>query len=503
MKQHVVFLAVVVAVIVAGSGASAATRLPAVAGAFYPSDSAELATMVSGHLAGVRDLPEIDGQIIALIVPHAGLVYSGQIAAYGYKLLETAQMDNVVLCGPSHRFGFEGISVYGPGVKWKTPLGIVACSDRLCEQMIAFDKNISAIPEAHEIEHCLEVQLPYLQTTLKQFEIVPVLMGYPDESTTEVLAGALAKLDPGGKTVLIASTDWQHYRPASAGWKLDSVGIDCIKRLDHQALQSYLGARRTEACGGAAAVAVTKAAKARGANKVKILKYGDSGDVSGDKSGVVGYVAAVLYKSGSDNPKSTSPAPDEDAAKTSEVPAKFELTDTERGQLLKIARASIEHHLARKPLPEFDATDKLREPGAAFVTLTKGGQLRGCIGYTMAFAPLVQTVSECAIKAAVQDPRFPPVTADEVPELHIEISVLTPLQPVTDLDEIEVGRDGLMITMGRNRGLLLPQVASGYGWTREEFLQQTCRKAGLPPDAYKSMQAIIEKFQAVIFDEPE
>ena len=150
---------------------------------------------------------------------------------------------------------------------------------------------------------------------------------------------------------------------------------------------------------------------------------------------------------------------------------KFELTDADRHLLLEIARTSIDCHLNKKPLPDFDVAQTLRDNGAAFVTLSKSGRLRGCIGYTMALKPLWETVSECAVKAAVEDPRFPPVIAGELPELHIEISVLTPLEKVKSLDEIKVGRDGLMISLGMQRGLLLPQVATDYGWTETEFLQ--------------------------------
>ncbi len=482
------------------SNTTAEIRKPAVAGTFYPADSTTLTKMVSGHLDAVKDIPEIDGQILALVVPHAGLVYSGPIAAYSYKLLENSDINTVILCGPSHRLGFDGVSVYGPGVTWRTPLGDVDCNDAICEQLIAYDKGISVISEAHAGEHCLEVQLPYLQTALSQFEIVPVLIGYPNHDNITRLEGALSDLKLDNHTIMIASSDWQHYRPASQGLKLDSAGIDCIKRLDPDALESYLKQGKTEACGGAAVVAVMRSAIAKGANRAKILKYGDSGDMSGDKSSVVGYAAAVIYKTdGKDTPRPTEKSGGE--IMKSESSPKFELTDTDRHQLLTIARTSIDCHLNKKPLPDFDLSQTLRDNGAAFVTLTKYGRLRGCIGYTVAFKPLWETVSECAVKAATEDPRFPQVRANDLPNLHIEISVLTPLEKVKSLDEIKVGRDGLMISMGSRRGLLLPQVATENGWTETEFLEQTCRKAGLPESAYKSPNAVIERFQAVIFEE--
>jgi AmmeMemoRadiSam system protein B/AmmeMemoRadiSam system protein A len=500
MRKFTWLTALCLAALLCCAKVDTATRQPAVAGSFYPGDSAALATMVAGHLANVGKSLEIDGQLIALIVPHAGLVYSGQIAAHGYKLLENSNISTVILCGPSHRVGFQGIAVYGPDVTWATPLGAVPCNNDLCQRLIDFDKDISVMQEAHAAEHCLEVQLSYLQSTLSEFHIVPVLMGYPNQETVQLLARGLSSLNIDEHVILLASTDWQHYRPASEGWKFDSVGVACIERLDPEALEKHLASGTTEACGGGATVAVLKAAIAKGANKVKILKYGDSGDASGDKSAVVGYLAAAVYKANGSTGSSSSSAPQSKETASYE-PAGFVLPDSDRQRLLEIARTSIGCHLNQKPLPDFDVSDNLRYNGAAFVTLTKLGRLRGCIGYTMAFKPLYQTVSECAIKAAVEDPRFPPVSATELPDLHVEISVLTPLQKVMSLDEIKVGRDGLMITMGQQRGLLLPQVATGYGWSETEFLEQTCRKAGLPLDAYKSPDAVIERFQAVIFGE--
>ncbi len=482
------------------SGTSSTVREPVVAGAFYPADSAGLARMVQGHLGDVKDLPAIDGRIIALIVPHAGLVYSGQIAAYSYKALENSNVDKLILCGPSHRHRFEGLSVYGPGVQWKSPLGKVACHDSLCNLLLNHSRLIDLVKEAQTQEHSLEVQLPYLQTVLNSFRIVPVVMGYPDNRAIELLAEALKTLEFDEHTIMVASTDWQHYRPASQGWRMDSLGIDCLERLDPDRLQQYLQGGQVEACGGGPAVAVLKAAIAKGADRVKVLRYGDSGDVSGDKTSVVSYVAAVIYKSADEkaDPAETS---HESPTTERELPSKFELSGADKTELLTIARQSIEHFLAVGSLPEFEVSENLRRLGAAFVTLEKEGMLRGCIGHTVAQEPLYKTVSICAVQAAVADRRFRPVQSDELPQLHIEISVLTPLQEVKSLDEIEVGRDGLMISMGNNRGLLLPQVAADYGWDRTEFLQQTCHKAGLPAEAYKSPQALIQKFQAVIFGE--
>jgi AmmeMemoRadiSam system protein B/AmmeMemoRadiSam system protein A len=490
--------------IVSASSAPQVTEIrePAVAGSFYPSDSTRLGRLVQSQLQAAGEATMIDGEIVALIVPHAGLVYSGPIAAFGYQLLTNRRVKTAVLCGPSHRYGFRGISVYGPGIAWKTPLGRVRCHDPLCERVLANHAGANVIPQAHRQEHSLEVQLPFLQSVLDDFRIVPIVMGRQDAATIDLMTRALDEIPADSETILIAATDWQHYHPASTGWKMDSLGIACLEQLDPNRLEHYLTTGRVEACGGGPTVAVLRAAMARGANRVKILKYGDSGDITGDKSSVVSYVAAVIYRSHDHEgptPRSKSNLAPDDV--NTDTP--YQLSDDEKRRLLQIARESIEVYLSEQRVPGFEAGGLLQANGAAFVTLTKNHNLRGCIGYTQAFQPLHQTVAECAVKAAVADRRFPPVTAQELPGLEIEVSVLTPLTPVAALEEIEVGRDGLVIRMAGRSGLLLPQVATEYGWNRTQFLEQTCRKAGLPLQAYRSPEAEILRFQALVFGEAQ
>jgi AmmeMemoRadiSam system protein B/AmmeMemoRadiSam system protein A len=501
MRSYIeAFIIILIALAGLSKAESTTIRQPAVAGTFYPADPQELSKMVEGHLAGVADLPPIDGQIMALIVPHAGLVYSGRIAAYAYKLLENSGISKVILCGPSHHYRFDGAAVYGNNIVWQTPLGNVACDDAVCLKLIKFDDKIRYMAEPHDKEHCLEVQLPYLQSVLDTFTIVPIVLGVPNINTIDALAKALESLTLDDKTIMIASTDWQHYRPAAEGWKMDSTGIECLKDLDPDKLGRLLSNGTVEMCGGGAVMAVMKAAVAKGANKIKILKYGDSGDATGDKSSVVGYVAAVIYKS-DDSGRKAAESKSSASSKEGKLPEKFSLSKDEKATLLKIARESIKCHLLSQPVPVFNVSENLSKPGAAFVTLEKNQQLRGCIGYTTASLPLYKTVSECAVKAAVEDWRFPAVRPEELDSLHIEISVLTPLQKVESLEEITVGRDGLMIFEGQNRGLLLPQVATENNWNKIVFLEQTCRKAGLPQNAYKDPEATLYKFQAVIFGE--
>ena len=179
----------------------------------------------------------------------------------------------------------------------------------------------------------------------------------------------------------------------------------------------------------------------------------------------------------------------------------FTLSNEEKRILIQTAREAIESRLARRP-PEYpQATKKLKEKCGAFVTLHKGGKLRGCIGYVTARAPLVETIKETAQSAAFQDPRFPPLTSRELAEISLEVSVLTPLRPVGSIEEIEVGVHGIMMRRGFHSGLLLPQVATEYGWDRETFLTHTCYKAGLPADCWQSAETRMEVFSALVFGE--
>jgi MEMO1 family protein len=500
-RVFVVFLvaAVWLGTVAQCSPVAVTARPPAVAGSFYPADSAELRQLVEGQLAMAAD-SVLDGDPIAFIVPHAGLVYSGPIAAFTYRLLSHYPVKRVILCGPSHHVAFHGLSVFGPGVMWKTPLGEVRCDDDLCSQIIKAGAHMTTSAQPHLQEHCLEVQLPFLQTVLKSFRIVPIVMGEQDPATIDDLAKALGKLAIDSTTIMIASSDWQHYRPASVGHIMDSIGVACLRDLNPDELAARFSDGSSEACGRGPILAVMKAAIAKGADEVRILKVGDSGDATGDKSSVVGYVAAVLYRSRHRAEKGTK----ETAAKLTAAPVEIQssaLSHSDQQKLLEIARQSIIAHLTKSTEPQFDVSPALKVNGAAFVTLTENGQLRGCIGTIQAQEPLYLAVSHCAVSAAISDPRFKPVTADEIPRLRIEISVLTPLTKVADFGEIQVGRDGLMIRLDGCSGLLLPQVATEYGWDRTTFLEQTCIKAGLPRNAYLRPGATICRFQATVFDE--
>ena len=486
-------------------------RSPVVAGAFYPGAARTLAADVDGYLqaAGVADL---GGELVALISPHAGYVYSGGVAAHAYALLRELSFDTVVVVAPSHRVSFAGASVYG-GDGYATPLGVVPVDRNLADAIAAASPTLRYEPRAHSAEHSLEVQVPFLQRTLEDFTIVPVVMGEQGEAAVRVLAdalsGAVRERSSGGRVLLVASTDLSHFHGYEEAVALDSVVLDAVNAFDAEGLLRALGRGECEACGGGPMAAVMMAAGALGADRARVLKYANSGDVTGDRSQVVGYMAAALTRSGDARPgdgeagAASGKESDESAAPDGGRPFAG-LSRDEQVALLGLARSAIETALRGGPPPQIEIqTASLEAECGAFVTLHKRGRLRGCIGYIRAVKPLHRTVAEMAVQAAVHDPRFPAVTTDELPLLDIEISVLSPLRDVGDVGAIVVGKDGLIVQDGAHSGLLLPQVATEYGWDRETFLEHTCLKAGLPPDAWKGDGVTILSFTAEVFGEKQ
>ena len=266
-------------------------RRAAVAGSWYPAHPDALAREVDRYLAASGE--PLPGQPIAIIAPHAGLMYSGPIAAYAYKPLRGRDIDVAVLVGPSHYIGFEGVAVYERGV-FESPLGPVTIAEQCAAAVAAGTRQVHAHPTAHVREHSLEMQLPFLQRVLPRAEIVPLVMGLQRRETAYALGEAIASAVKGLKAVLVASTDLSHYHSASTAAKLDDTLIQRVRQFDPDGLMSLLEAFPDHACGGGPTVAVMRAAKILGASDARVLKYGDSGDVSGDKDAVVGYLAAAF-----------------------------------------------------------------------------------------------------------------------------------------------------------------------------------------------------------------
>lgn len=273
-------------------------RKSILAGTWYPGSPGELRKAVGNYLAeATPPIPSIPGgKLKAIIVPHAGYQYSGPVAAYAYRLLEKRKFRRVILVGPSHRFAFRGISANLQS-GYETPLGVCPVDRDFARKLLDASPKISWVPSAHAYEHCLEIQLPFLQTVLQDFKIVPIIMGEQDFSTCTLLANILARvIDHPEQTLLLASTDLSHYHRAKEARLLDMEFIKHVRNFDPEGLASSLAMGSCEACGGGPAVATMLAARKLGANSSIVLHYANSGDVTGDYRRVVGYVSAALFK---------------------------------------------------------------------------------------------------------------------------------------------------------------------------------------------------------------
>jgi hypothetical protein len=266
-------------------------RKAAVAGSWYPGSARALGEAVGAHLD--RATSAVAGDLVALIAPHAGLMYSGPVAAHAYRLLSDRRFDVAVLVGPSHFVGFDGVAVYDSG-GFETPHGTAIIDEACAAELLRASPVVQSATGPHAREHSLEMQLPFLQQLAPSLKIVPMLMGYQTAETARALGAALATALAGRRALLVASTDLSHYHDAAAARALDEVVLDCVARFDADALQRALDAQPEHACGGGPTVAVMHAARALGATDARVLSYADSGDVSGDKSAVVGYMAAAL-----------------------------------------------------------------------------------------------------------------------------------------------------------------------------------------------------------------
>lgn len=483
------------ALLAPGSGCaqdqSQKTRPAAVAGMFYPADAAELRTMVDGYLAQAKP-PAAAGEPAALVAPHAGYVYSGAVAAHAYALVKGRKPARVVVISPSHIDSF-GFSAVFDGDAYTTPLGAVPVDKAFAAKLASASPLIKLSGRGHAVggersEHAIEVQLPFLQRALGEFKLVPIVMGTQSYDACRALGVALAKLAKGSDTLIVASSDLSHYHPYNDAVKLDRKTLGAIEEFDYYSLLENLERQVWEACGGGPIVAAMIAAERLGAGEAQLLKYANSGDTSGDKSRVVGYGAVALVKR---------------AGGRAETP--FTLTAAQEAELLALAKKSTQVAVrTRRPLEYSGSADEtlMRERGA-FVTLTKNGELRGCIGYISPMKPLAMTVRDVAALAALRDTRFNPVAPEELGSLAWEISALSPLRRVLDVKQIEVGKHGLLMRRGDSQGLLLPQVPVEQKWDRETFLRETCRKAGLPADAWRDDATDIFSFTALVFNDHE
>ena len=469
-------------------------------GLWYPANAEALADMVDGYLDKAEQLDESIVPI-ALISPHAGFVYSGQVAAWAYKQIEGLHYDTIVLIGDTHSGDGSGIICIWPAGAFETPLGTIPVDAEVAQALIEAEPLITADLEAFANEHPIENQLPFLQRVCDDFEIVPIVFRESSLENARALAQALVKVLAERNALIVASTDLSHYPPYDVALAADAETLRAIESLGPEAVLenelawSSRGLRNMSVtlCSQGAVLTAMIAAPELGANQAQTTRYANSGDVpEGDPRGVVGYGAVMFWQGESSGEQSGLPA-------STAEPGPLSLED--RGKLLQIARRTLTQYLTTGVIPQYQVTEPgLLQSRGAFVTLEEFGQLRGCIGNLSGQGPLYLTVQRMAIAAATEDRRFPPVSNEELLAIEIEVSVLSPLQLIDSADEIKVGRHGVVIVKDDHQAVFLPQVATEQGWDRETMLEELCLKAGLREDAWKE-NATFFVFTAEVFSE--
>jgi AmmeMemoRadiSam system protein B/AmmeMemoRadiSam system protein A len=468
-------------------------RQPAVAGSFYPAKQEELNATLKQLF--INAVPSKDIQnVIAIISPHAGYIYSGEVAASAFNQIDPAkEYENIFILGSSHYVAFEGASIYSQG-NFITPLGTVKVNTRLADQLIKNNSVFSNRTDAHAREHSLEVQLPFLQYRLKKdFRIVPIILGTQSPETCRRIAEALQPY-LNTKNLFVISTDFSHYPSYPDAKIIDKATVDAILTNSPENLirsmanyeQKGISNLATCLCGWTSVLTLLYMTEGKADVAFTHIQYKNSGDTEyGDKNRVVGYNAIAV------------------SSKEKKGRSEFNLTDKDKKNLLTIARNTIEHYVKNNTKPEINEknlSSTLKTNCGAFVTLKKNGNLRGCIGRFDANEPLYKVVQDMAIASSTQDSRFLPVELNEIPELEIEISVLTPMRRISSIDEIELGRHGIYIRKGYRSGTFLPQVAAETGWTKEEFLGHCAQdKAGIGWDGWKNAELFV--YEALVFNE--
>jgi hypothetical protein len=487
-------------------------RAPVLAGQFYPADAGQLAAAVRAFLADAR--PERTGRPVAIVVPHAGYRYSGQVAADGWAQARGHDYDLVVILGTNHTTaGFRGASVYG-GAGLRTPLGTARVDTKAAAALLAGGGGFLDDPRVHAREHSIEVQVPFAQVLFPGVPLLPVVVGSEDPGECSRLGRTLARVLTGRRPLVVASSDLSHYPDDRGARASDQAVLAAIARLDPAGVRATMEAQmnaghrglETCACGAGAVMTAMAAARALGAVRGTVVSYANSGEVPpNDRERVVGYGAVSFGGAGGGGTSGPEPASvTPPGAAGAPPPADAPLDAAAQRALLQLARETLERWFATGgtvPLPR-DLPAAARAPRGAFVTLFKAGELRGCIGHMSPDRPLAAAVQAMALAAAFEDPRFAPLEEGELKDIEIEVSVLTPLAPVAGPEAIVVGRDGVQIRKDGRTAVFLPQVAPEQGWDRTALLEHLCRKAGLPADAWKS-GARLWTFQSLHFRESQ
>ena len=473
-------------------------RKPAVAGSFYPSSAKEIKSMLGPWLH-----PSDGKAPQAIIVPHAGYVFSGEVAASAYSRIPRGHSyKRIFLLGPSHRVSISGASVDTLFSMAETPLGQVPIDTELGRKLISEGKGVFTFKEgAHDREHCLEVQLPFLQLIFDEVPpIVPIVIGSQHLSVLQDMAEVLEPYFT-EENLFVISSDFSHYPSYEDARKSDlylaetitSGGLEeFLKALSKIDKMDFAG-EDTAAC-GANAIAVLLDiidAQGRGHFDAEHVMYRNSGDSEyGDKDRVVGYNSIVFTRK--DKP-----------VKKDDSDHLFSFTDEEKKAMIATARSAIYKALRLDFDGDVTPVGILKEKGyGVFVTLHLNGHLRGCIGRFTSNDTLAATIRDMAESAAFSDPRFPALSRNEAFKINIEVSVLSPLKRINSIEEFKLGRDGIYMIKGRNHGTFLPQVAEETGWSTEEFLGHCARdKAGIGWDGWKD--ADLYTYQSEVVNESE
>ncbi|MDI6688150.1 MAG: AmmeMemoRadiSam system protein B [Desulfobacterales bacterium] len=483
------FLAVCIISILAYKSAYAGgIRKAVAAGRFYPALRSELEQMIDGLTFQAKQtsvqIPP-DKQLKALIMPHAGYVCSGLTAAHASLVLRENLFNRVVLMGPDHKIGFNNGAISDADA-YETPLGLVRLNDDAAK-LRANSDLFQSVTDSDRLEHSLEVILPFLQRYLNEFEIIPIVMGGGD--VKRFAAAINPMLDQ--NTLLVVSSDLSHYLPYSQAVDKDKETINMILNLQsNDLLRSY-----NSSCGKPPLLVMLNMAKHYGW-KPLLLHYSNSGDTVGGRSQVVGYAAIAFYG-------------DPSMLKKDE-----QQIDLQLGQaLVKLARQAIMQRLGLKisdKESDLAATavkdEALKARCGTFVTLKIAGNLRGCIGSLAAEESIIDGIKRNAVNAAFYDPRFSPVTVEEIEKVDIEISILTSPQPLEYINSVDlisklrVNVDGVVLRKGMAGATFLPQV-----WEQlprpENFLSHLCVKAGLPANAWENTKLEISTYQVQYFEE--
>jgi AmmeMemoRadiSam system protein B/AmmeMemoRadiSam system protein A len=422
-------------------------RQPVVAGQFYPASASQLRTMIEKMVDEAAEKEDV----IGLVSPHAGYVYSGPVA--GAVISRVKFKDTFIILGPNHTGRGKPLSIMTQG-KWQTPLGDVETDSELAKRLLGLSRHLEEDTAAQQFEHSIEVQLPFLQYFKPDIKIVPVTLSFADIETYQEIGKEIAQAisDTGREAVLMASSDMTHYEPHDATSKKDRRAIDAILHLDENELFRRVKEHNITMCGVAPVASLIVAARELGATSAQLVRYQTSGDTSGDYSAVVGY-AGIIIKAISMHP------------------------------LAQLARNAIETYVKTGKVisPPKKLTPEMKPEAGVFVSLHRFGELRGCIG---TFEPVRENVAgeiiSNAISSATRDPRFPPVAPEELNDLEYSVDVLTAPKPVRDEKELDPKKYGVIVESGFRRGLLLPDL-EGVDTVDEQI--DICRqKAGILTD---------------------